>query len=105
MVVKIKKKGQFQELEGQNKKRKFTPKPRYMGRVIKWNTKQGYGFVRCFDDGAKYYCNRKMIQSGEESLEYGTIVNFEIWNGHDREGNENQFVANLLVVEVPEKRR
>lgn len=45
-----------------------------------------------------------MIQSGEESLKYGTIVNFEIWNGYDREGNENQFVAKLLVVEVPEER-
>lgn len=76
-----------------------------MGRVIKWNTELGYGFIRCFEDRNKYYCNRKMIQSGEESLEYGTIVNFEIWYGHDREGNENQFVAKLLVVEVPEKRR
>ena len=105
MVVKNKKKGRFYELESQNKKRKFTPKPRYMGRVIKWNTELGYGFIRCFEDRNKYYCNRKMIQSGEESLEYGTIVNFEVWDGHDREGNENQFVAKLLVVEVPEKRR
>ena len=44
-----------------------------------------------------------MIQSGEEYLEVGTIVNFELWNGKDREGNDSKYVADLLVVEVPEE--
>lgn len=95
-------KGQFHKLE--NNKRKYTPRPRYMGKVLNWSNERNRGFVRCFDDGKSYFCHKNMIQSGEEYLEVGTIVNFELWNGKDREGNDSKYVADLLVVEVPEER-
>ena len=77
-------------------------KKNYMGYVTRWN-KRGYGFVRCYDDGETYYCSKKVI-NGEPYLE-GSIVNFQIGHGVDRDGEPMSYAYNLLMVEEPEKKQ
>lgn len=78
-------------------------KKNYMGYVTKWN-KRGYGFVRCYDDGETYYCSQKVI-NGEPYLVQGSIVNFQIGHGVDRDGEPISYAYNLLMVEEPEKKQ
>ena len=70
-----------------------------MGYVTRWN-KRGYGFVRCYDDGETYYCSQKVI-NGEPYLVQGSIVNFQIGHGVDRDGEPMSYAYNLLMVEEP----
>lgn len=28
--------------------------PRFMGKVKKWNSERGFGFIKCFEDGKEY---------------------------------------------------
>lgn len=74
-----------------------------MGYVTRWN-KRGYGFVRCYDDGETYYCSQKVI-NGEPYLVPGSIVNFQIGHGVDRDGEPMSYAYNLLMVEEPEKKQ
>lgn len=66
-------------------------KKNYMGYVTRWN-KRGYGFVRCYDDGEPY-------------LVQGSIVNFQIGHGVDRDGEPMSYAYNLLMVEELEKKQ
>lgn len=75
----------------------------YMGYVTRWN-KRGYGLVRCYDDGEIYYCSQKVI-NGEPYLVQGSIVNFQIGHGVDRNGEPMSYAYNLLMVEEPEKKQ
>lgn len=72
-------------------------KKNYMGYVTRWN-KRGYGFVRCYDDGETYYCSKKVIND-EPYLVPGSIVNFQIGHGVDRDGEPMSYAYNLLMVE------
>ena len=76
---------------------------RYMGRVTNWNRERGFGFVRCFEDGESYYCNKKVI-NGEPYLIRNSIVDFCIGYSKDRQGNPTTYLYNVLVAEVPEER-
>ena len=78
-------------------------KKNYMGYVTRCN-KRGYGFVRCYDDGETYYCSQKVI-NGEPYLVQGSIVNFQIGHGVDRDGEPMSYAYNLLMVEEPEKKQ
>ena len=35
--------------------------PRFMGKVKKWNSERGFGFIKCFEDGKEYYINSRFI--------------------------------------------
>lgn len=95
-------KGQFHKLEN-NKRNNRESRPRFMGYVTNWNSEKGYGFIRCYEDGESYYCSQKVI-NGEPYLRKGTIVSVFIGHGKDREENPSTYIADLLVVEVPEER-
>lgn len=77
----------------------------YMGYVKMWNREKNYGFVYCYDDEESYFCSQRAT-NGEPYLERGSIVNFQIGHGVDREGEPTSYAYNLLMVEEPaEKKR
>lgn len=78
--------------------------PDVMGIVIKWNDEKKFGFIRSLKEGESYYFNTKSLMD-EESLEVGTIVNFEVRFGKTDTGEEFTFVRNICVVEVPERKK
>ena len=47
--------------------------PRFMGKVKKWNSERGFGFIKCFEDGKEYY------------------------------DKEKKFAAKVIVIELPER--
>ena len=74
-----------------------------MGCVTRWN-ERGYGFVRCFDDGESDYGSKKVI-NGDPYRVQGSIVNFQIGHGTDRNGEPTSYAFNVLMVEEPESKQ
>lgn len=74
--------------------------PRFMGKVKKWNSERGFGFIKCFEDGKEYYINSRFI-GDEKELIRGSVVEFEIWNA--RNDKEKKFAAKVIVIELPER--
>lgn len=83
-----------------NKKKKWKPRPRYMGIVTRWNRDRKFGFIRCYEDGESYFVHAKHLTDDYE-LPIGSIVEFEIWQSKQKP--DEYYAAKILICEVPQK--
>lgn len=82
-------------------KKKWKPRPRYMGKVIRWNKDRKFGFIRCFEDGESYFAHVSQLTDDYELIR-GSIVEFEIWT--NKQEPDIKYAAKILVCEVPEEK-
>lgn len=86
-------------MENQDKK-KWKPRPRYMGEVLNWNKNRNFGFVRCFEDGESYFVHVGQLRDDYELIR-GSIIEFEIWTSKNEPNKK--FAAKVLVCVLPEE--
>lgn len=84
---------------GNKEEKVWKPRPRYMGKVTKWDRDRKYGFIECFNDGKSYFAHCTQLTDDYE-LVRGSIVEFEIWQS--KQGPDKYYAAKILVCEVPE---
>lgn len=82
-------------------KKKWQPRPKYMGVVTGYDRQKKYGFIQCYEDGQSYFVHRTALKNDRELIK-GSVVEFEIWT--DEENPDKKFAAMVLVCEVPEER-
>lgn len=80
-------------------KKKWKPRPRYMGVVTGWNKNKGYGFILCYENEKTYFAHHSQLTDDYE-LVRGSIVEFEIWQSKQKP--DEYYAAKILVCEVPE---
>jgi cold shock CspA family protein len=68
---------------------------RFQGRVKKFLTDRGFGFIECKDLSGDTFVHIKDIQDGLNGLEVGAMVSFEL--GEDRKGNGRQRAINVTL--------
>ena len=76
-------------------KKKWKPRPRYMGKVIRWNKDRKFGFIRCFEDGESYFAHVSQLTDDYELIR-GSVVEFEIWT-NKQEPDKNMQRRSLCV--------
>lgn len=86
----------------QNRNNNRPKEIRHFGTVKMWNRERGFGFIIDREDGESYYCSKKVIND-EPYLLRGTIVEFGVGHGEDKEGNRTNYAYNVMVVEIPER--
>lgn len=65
-----------------------------LGRVTNYNKDRGFGFIRSFDNGEKYFCHASNIDDG--ILERGYVVNF---NPKIDTEKDRRYATNVQVVD------
>lgn len=89
-------------MENQNqetKKKKWKPRPRYMGVVTGWNKNKRHGSILCYENGKTYFAHHSQLTDDYE-LVRSSIVEFEIWQSKQKP--DEYYAAKILVCEVPE---
>lgn len=91
-----------QNQESNNKKKKWKPRPRYMGKVTGWDKNRKFGFIECYKDGKSYFAHITQLTDDYELIK-GSVVEFEIWQS--KQEPDKYYAAKILVCEVPEKNK